>query len=105
MGERGSTLIGRTRLEDIEHGRARRLAGWAKWAEMSGKGRLCSFAFFFYSEFSNSFSFYFLFWIQIQTCHKFKFIYSKHVHQTKEQSRPSMIQHFMTHIGFNILKK
>jgi hypothetical protein len=49
-----------------------------------GRGRLGLFAFFFYSEFPNSFSFCILFWIQIQTCHKFKFMHSKHVHQTKE---------------------
>jgi hypothetical protein len=42
------------------------------------------FSLFFYSEFPNSFSLCFIFWIQIQTCHKFKFMYSKHVHQIKE---------------------
>jgi hypothetical protein len=63
------------------------------------------FLFFFYSKFSNPFFFYFLFWILIQTCHKFKFKYSKHVHQTKEKSRLSMMQYFLSPVSFNILKK
>jgi hypothetical protein len=80
---------------------ARGLAGPKGW----GRGRLGFFEFFFNSEISNPFLFYFLLWIYIQTCHKFKFKYSKHVHQTKDQSRLSMMQHFMSPIGFNTLEE
>jgi hypothetical protein len=66
-----------------------------------GRGSWGSLPFSF-SEFSNSFFFCFLFWIQIQTCHKLKQF--KHMHQTKEQSKFSMVQHFMTPIGFDIVK-
>jgi hypothetical protein len=68
------------------------------------RGRQGFFLFFFYSEFSNPVFFYFLFWIQIQTYHKFKFKYSKHVRQTNEKIRLSMMQHFMSPLWFIVLK-
>jgi hypothetical protein len=47
--------------------------GWAGWAERPrGSRSWATLVFFFYSESCFPFYFYFLFWIQIETCHKFK---------------------------------
>jgi hypothetical protein len=61
--------------------------GWGD-GSLGPRGRVGEFSSFFgfsfYSEFSNPFSFYFLFLIQIQPNHKFKFEYFKHVHNQKK---------------------
>jgi hypothetical protein len=90
---------GRERVRAGEGGNG--LLGPKGWVE----GALGLLWFFFYFLISNPILFYFLFRIQIHPNHKFKFKYFKHVHQPKLKFKLSMMQHFISPLGFNILKK
>jgi hypothetical protein len=62
--------------------------GWAGWAKRPrGAGGMGHFVFFFYSSNCFPFSFYLLYLIQFQICHKFKLAPSSIMHQTKLKFR------------------
>jgi hypothetical protein len=69
-------------------GGRRARGGWAGLAErLRGAGGMGHFVFFFYSSNCFPFSFYLLYLIQFQICHKFKLAPSSIMHQTKVKFR------------------
>jgi hypothetical protein len=93
-----------------EHGRGQSLTGgthlsvkWAHvWLGWAGLGLMGQNQFFFLQGISKLFSFYFIYGFQIKI--KPNSNNFKHVHK-KRIIWLSMMQHFMTHIGFVIINK
>jgi hypothetical protein len=69
-----------------------------------GAAGLGFFPLFFYSGIVFSFSFYFLYLIQIQKSHKFKLDFPRIMHQTKVKSRVQHDATFHAPLGFNYIR-